>query len=284
MTVINWHSTVVNCFQNVSLKYRAQQTLLLKWTGYRCELLSECIFEISGTTVSPFAPILTPLWIAFRMYLWNIGHNCFIWELTHLLVVNCFQNVSLKYRAQHPYFLCQYAHGCELLSECIFEISGTTFDERCKYMIGLWIAFRMYLWNIGHNDPDDYATNPFVVNCFQNVSLKYRAQQKMFSASLTPGCELLSECIFEISGTTGDPGLHDIDPLWIAFRMYLWNIGHNLDHQYSDSETVVNCFQNVSLKYRAQLLAFCTPTKNSCELLSECIFEISGTTYVWFRW
>gem|GEM_PF-6058234 len=40
------------------------------------------------------------------------------------------------------------------------------------------------------------------VNCFQNVSLKYRTQRSYPTAGMSCGCELLSECIFEIPDTT----------------------------------------------------------------------------------
>ncbi len=222
------------------------------------------------------------MWIAFRMYLWHIGHN--FWFRNHdvFCVVNCFQNVSLTYRAQLPYSVNTCASCCELLSECIFDISGTTLVSGCPDSIKLWIAFRMYLWHIGHNHWEKHNQNPLVVNCFQNVSLTYRAQLFGMGSKQVVCCELLSECIFDISGTTFLLLLNRCKQLWIAFRMYLWHIGHNVVMNIYQIPCVVNCFQNVSLTYRAQPKSGSCNWQCCCELLSECIFDISGTTYQLF--
>ena len=68
-----------------------------------------------------------------------------------IAVVNCSQNVSLKYRKQHKQCMLIAKASCELLSKCIFEIPRTTEDVKATYF---------------------------------------------------DGCELLSKCIFEIPKTT----------------------------------------------------------------------------------
>ena len=168
---------VVDCFQNVSLTYRTQRDTWCRTAARCCGLLSECIFDIPDTTPNICIYFLFLLWIAFRMYLWHTGHNNGSFDNWSRIVVDCFQNVSLTYRTQLKKQCDFIAYGCGLLSECIFDIPDTTLLMVQPLMQQLWIAFRMYLWHTGHNDPPynvDYGT----------------------------GCGLLSECIFDIPDTT----------------------------------------------------------------------------------
>jgi len=72
--------------------------------------------------------------------------------------------------------------------------------------------------------------------------------------------------------------------LWIAFRLYLWNTEHSSAEYENRMFAVVNCFQIVSLKYWAQLNFSSAPLSFSCELLSDCIFEILSTAFAqWYH-
>ena len=138
------------------------------------------------------------LWIAFKLYLWNIEISLILLTPTRKAVVNCFQIVSLKYWNQRtlkpsPTFLC-----CELLSNCIFEILKSADYWQSNHRTRLWIAFKLYLWNIEISTSLKFAAKQIVVNCFQIVSLKYWNQLIFADCSIAPGCELLSNCIFEI--------------------------------------------------------------------------------------
>ena len=129
-----------------------QQHIAENWQiMYCCELLSDCIFEISVNNLDKEVP-------------------------TESGVVNCFQIVSLKYRS-------------------------TTVIEVAIHCVRLWIAFRLYLWNIGQ-------------------------QPILVTKTPVDSCELLSDCIFEIS----------------VNNIYLIK---------DPVDIVVNCFQIVSLKYRS---------------------------------
>ena len=191
------------------------------------------------------------MWFAFRLYLWLIDsqHGC--------RIITCHS-------------------GCDLLSDCIFDllihskINGVTFfysvvicfqivsltywftaDKKRKPAVsGLWFAFRLYLWLIDSQ------------RCFQK-----REWQQC--------CDLLSDCIFDLlihsktcrilaiqsvvicfqivsltywftavyGNATGTPSL------WFAFRLYLWLI---------DSQRTTS-----------------TPTRTDrCDLLSDCIFDL----------
>ena len=130
---------------------------------------------------------------------------------------------------------------------------GHNSSSSFRYDDMLWIAFRLYLWHIGHNDWAIFKNTLHVVNCFQIVSLTYWSQllTKISKSSLC--CELLSDCIFDILVTT-DMLFYSVNQLlWIAFRLYLWHIGHNFCAPIPTGEIVVNCFQIVSLTYWSQL-------------------------------
>ena len=161
-------------------------------------MLSDCIFEILVTALSVGLMYSNGLWIAFRLYLWNIGHSLEQINGKLLKVVNCFQIVSLKYWSQHPVKLHNSLHRCELLSDCIFEILVTAPLLQLGYPTMLWIAFRLYLWNIGHSLFRNWCRFNYVVNCFQIVSLKYWSQLILKLTLSQLCCELLSDCIFEI--------------------------------------------------------------------------------------
>ena len=167
----------------------------------------------------------------------------------------------------------------------------------------LWIAFRLYLWLIEHNHTVlRYVWNT-VVNCFQIVSLTYWTQLKthnyasrnccellsdcifdllnttaQYRALAPSGCELLSDCIFDLLNTTLYVCVTFISLLWIAFRLYLWLIEHNFRQTGWIWQFVVNCFQIVSLTYWTQLSVTECKTPISCELLSDCIFDLLNTT------
>ena len=271
---------VVNCFRFVSLKYWTQLPSghIGKVSG--CELLSICIFEILNTTLSVTGCILIVLWIAFDLYLWNIEHNTRARQYTATHVVNCFRFVSLKYWTQPGISSVTFNSSCELLSICIFEILNTTGFCTAVKVGWLWIAFDLYLWNIEHNDMQEFTWAEIVVNCFRFVSLKYWTQLISIISIYVSSCELLSICIFEILNTTTGNCSNCVFVLWIAFDLYLWNIEHNSILYWSSSLVVVNCFRFVSLKYWTQRGSLGWKERSCCELLSICIFEILNTTEI----
>ena len=189
------------------------------------------------------------MWIAFKLYLWNIEistkHPC----IKPTTVVNCFQIVSLKYWNQQTVADTVTLSCCELLSNCIFEILKSAITYIINHLSQLWIAFKLYLWNIEISSDYKWLANDIVVNCFQIVSLKYWNQRLIQIWIMRFGCELLSNCIFEIlkSALVTDNIKHD--KLWIAFKLYLWNIEISYEIILNRHEWVVNCFQIVSLKY-----------------------------------
>jgi len=80
---VNRLSYVVNCFQIVSLTYRSQPWSIWLSCHSRCELLSDCIFDIPITTKIIFIILYHQLWIAFRLYLWHTDHNSKHWITTN---------------------------------------------------------------------------------------------------------------------------------------------------------------------------------------------------------
>jgi len=141
----------------------------------------------------------------------------------------------------------------------------------------LWIALDLYLWNIEHSFLANYTSMCCVVNCSRFVSLKYWTQLRQMKRELTPSCELLSICIFEILNTANPTLLKGVKRLWIALDLYLWNIEHSESIRALSHNNVVNCSRFVSLKYWTQHNTSLLSFSMCCELLSICIFEILNT-------
>ena len=145
-------------------------------------------------------------------------------------------------------------------------------------MTQLWIALKLYLWNIADIKIGKKQYGEIVVNCSQIVSLKYCWHPKIKWDKVFEGCELLSNCIFEILLTSYGINAVTTFELWIALKLYLWNIADifsDMNHHYV---YVVNCSQIVSLKYCWHPGWTENSTVWSCELLSNCIFEILLTS------
>ena len=168
----------MNCFQIVSLTYWTQQCMQKVYLWRRCELLSDCIFDLLNTATLYRYQHPKSLWIAFRLYLWLIEHSHKSINSTFHYVVNCFQIVSLTYWTQRRTGRGDNLRCCELLSDCIFDLLNTA-DKFCLELNSeLWIAFRLYLWLIEHSERSILFLNYVVVNCFQIVSLTYWTQQR----------------------------------------------------------------------------------------------------------
>ena len=168
-------------------------------------------------------------------------------------VVNCFQIVSLRYWWHHSGAYYRLTKGCELLSDCIFEVLVTPIRFLHPHNVALWIAFRLYLWGIGDTKMYRVAVRASVVNCFQIVSLRYwwHHHSDIHTLNYVVNC-------FQI----------------VSLR-YWWH------HRTKSSSlmNVVNCFQIVSLRYwwHPRMQKQIQPI--SCELLSDCIFEVLVTPY-----
>ena len=272
---------VVNCFQIVSLRYWWHlRHVALEYLS-RCELLSDCIFEVLVTPAVAMPPIRLQLWIAFRLYLWGIGDTKVPFLYSKASVVNCFQIVSLRYWWHLSKEKGASLTRCELLSDCIFEVLVTPICQPFLSMLTLWIAFRLYLWGIGDTHLRCNAGCCWVVNCFQIVSLRYWWHRRPIKSAVFERCELLSDCIFEVL-VTPIPNLNfACVSLWIAFRLYLWGIGDTWIKEHEDSFFVVNCFQIVSLRYWWHLNPPQVFNYMGCELLSDCIFEVLVTPKGW---
>ena len=192
---------VVNCLQNVSLRYYSQWISYICCAICSCELLTKCIFAILFTIDKLFKSFDDVLWIAYKMYLCDIIHNFCLFIFTVRAVVNCLQNVSLRYYSQLSRSPRLFSFSCELLTKCIFAILFTIFLNFYSLFFSLWIAYKMYLCDIIHN---------------------------LFGNGQTSVL------------------------LWIAYKMYLCDIIHNAALLQVKYPLVVNCLQNVSLRYYSQ--------------------------------
>ena len=117
------------------------------------------------------------------------------------------------------------------------------------------------------------------MNCFQIVSLIYWTQLEEINKHNAVSCELLSDCIFDLLNTAIRVNVALAESLWIAFRLYLWFIEHSGFSRLIYWATVVNCFQIVSLIYWTQHYEKTRWSAGSCELLSDCIFDLLNTAF-----
>ena len=166
--------------------------LWIAFKMYLCHIVSNCPSRDQ---------FCAALWIAFKMYLCHIVSNINRRIVFRILVVNCFQNVSLSYRFQFWHYKYILTFCCELLSKCIFVISFPIRYCFCQTVNRCELLSKCIF----------VISFPIVRVCFG----------KMFR------CELLSKCIFVISF----PMRHFIHKrdgmLWIAFKMYLCHIVSN---------------------------------------------------------
>ena len=216
----------------------------------RCDLLTECIFDVWNHKIDKKISLLCVvviclqnvslmcgitsnqinitnwiwLWFAYRMYLWCV-------------------------ESQDNHIITKQKPGCDLLTECIFDVWNhkrcyigmpTFFVVICLQNVSLmcgitrlwgeysvwfrlWFAYRMYLWCV-------------------------ESQERDRTKSLTPCCDLLTECIFDVWNhkcirmeyylllvviclqnvslmcgiTRNGPSIRKHNQLWFAYRMYLW--------------------------------------------------------------
>jgi len=216
-------SSVVNCFQIVSLRYWWHQIIAGQSYSVSCELLSDCIFEVLVTPFMPnsicfyrcellsdciFEVLVTPeegkhvakhvLWIAFRLYLWGIGDTLPSSKARPALSCELLSDCIFEVLVTPGKGRSWGQRSCELLSDCIFEVLVTPGKRQIDCKLLLWIAFRLYLWGIGDTRGKIAEEIVSVVNCFQIVSLRYWWHRRDTSISSSICCELLSDCIFEV--------------------------------------------------------------------------------------
>ena len=142
---------VVICFQIVSLTYWTQLLQQMLQQIIRCDLLSNCIFDVLNTTLLKEFMNCIMLWFAFKLYLWRIEHNRIGFNTFNCSVVICFQIVSLTYWTQQLSIFLESLECCDLLSNCIFDVLNTTAMILPRNKNVLWFAFKLYLWRIEHN-------------------------------------------------------------------------------------------------------------------------------------
>ena len=217
---------VVICFQIVSLTY---------WKTTNWCLLRQGIL----------------LWFAFKLYLWRIEKQLTWHEWPRNdscdLLSNCIFDV-LKNNATYN------TNSCSLVVICFQIVSltywKTTLRATRTNRAPLWFAFKLYLWRI---EKQQYK----------------KFYQRRF------GCDLLSNCIFDVLKNNTSKFLslkflvvicfqivsltywkttylyptNNLSLLWFAFKLYLWRIEKQPAKQINWSFIVVICFQIVSLTY-----------------------------------
>ena len=192
---------VVNSLQIVSLKYWKQYRYARWCLLWRCEFLTNCIFEVLKTVPEDTDKARSWLWIPYKLYLWSIENSIVRILSAITLVVNSLQIVSLKYWKQYEQQKYGLTMSCEFLTNCIFEVLKTVNSRNTIIVKALWIPYKLYLWSIENSFECVRRTRAIVVNSLQIVSLKYWKQLPRAGLRLIRCCEFLTNCIFEVLKT-----------------------------------------------------------------------------------
>ena len=167
---------VVICFQILSLTTFLQSVAMIQPCLMSCDLLSNFIFDNVLTIESPVNRYALVLWFAFKFYLWQRSYNVmlfnytvhllwfafkfYLWQRSYnccgefsrnLIVVICFQILSLTTFLQFKYTIIRFTTSCDLLSNFIFDNVLTMPDYLHLIELPLWFAFKFYLWQRSYN-------------------------------------------------------------------------------------------------------------------------------------
>ena len=218
---------VVICFQIVSLTYW-KTTQVPRYLSDRSVVICFQIVSLTywKTTWQSKYPLTSKLWFAFKLYLWRI-------EKQH-------------WQSQSPIL-----HCCDLLSNCIFDVLKnnrvwwyseetlvvicfqivsltywkTTFKASDKFFEKLWFAFKLYLWRIEKQRTAMlWRSWTLLWFAFKLYLWRIEKQPVNYKTCRFVGCDLLSNCIFDV-------------------------LKNNLYWCASFDAIVVICFQIVSLTY-----------------------------------
>ena len=163
--------------------------------------------------------------------------------------------------------------GCDLLSNFIFDNVLTSNATVAASPCWLWFAFKFYLWQRSYKLIFIFSNLDIVVICFQILSLTTFLQANSGSLLTRFSCDLLSNFIFDNVLTSQAADLWTRTLLWFAFKFYLWQRSYKASPLKRCVPFVVICFQILSLTTFLQdnvVFSFC---ENSCDLLSNFIFD-----------
>ncbi len=148
----------------------------------------------------------------------------------------------------------------------------------------MWIAFKIVLLLMIPNKYTGENKGTVVVNCFQNCTFTYDSQHTEALEQQAYSCELLSKLYFYLWFPTKPNGKHQLDALWIAFKIVLLLMIPNLFTIVLMLPMVVNCFQNCTFTYDSQQVKLKKTLINCCELLSKLYFYLWFPTRICFDW
>ena len=140
---------------------------------------------------------MTPVGRAFKFYLWQRSYKALTWKRHTMIVVICFQILSLTTFLQDYKTGFNVNYSCDLLSNFIFDNVLTSGWLSLSVWIVLWFAFKFYLWQRSYMLGIEYSRCYGVVICFQILSLTTFLQVLLKIAAELVSCDLLSNFIFD---------------------------------------------------------------------------------------
>ena len=301
-------SSVVICFQIVSLTYWKTTlyyaSLLCKWLWFAfklylwriekqlyneawrsmlsCDLLSNCIFDVLKnnakdficfnevvvicfqivsltywkTTRRYFDADAPGLWFAFKLYLWRIEKQHY--SLPYViscrcdLLSNCIFDVLKNNKAYEDSYQINVVICFQIVSLTYWKTTDVNF---INLYIRLWFAFKLYLWRIEKQRPAPrrfyYSGCDLLSNCiFDVLKNNYREYLKVMG-NVVICFQIVSLTYWK---TTQRADIPLVAQLWFAFKLYLWRI-------------------------EKQLYGLCAALFYRCDLLSNCIFDVLKNNY-----
>ena len=212
------------------------------------------------------------MWFAFKFYLWQRSYKLIRLKQQHLMVVICFQILSLTTFLQEPPLTEKAPLCCDLLSNFIFDNVLTSVNSEAITHLLLWFAFKFYLWQRSYKCKAKERNCSTVVICFQILSLTTFLQ--VFSWS-----KLYSEvviCFQILSLTTFLQGIkHNGRELLVVICFQILSLTTFLQEQTGalNLPKVVICFQILSLTTFLQAWINHVCPHDGCDLLSNFIFD-----------
>ena len=165
-----------------------------------CELLSNCIFIRFIDNFRSFAVIRSFVVNCFQIVFLS-GSLTTVWikSIGKFALWIAFKLYFYQVHWQHSAISLIDTNRCELLSNCIFIRFIDNFYSEGFRPSELWIAFKLYFYQVHWQLADHLQLSELVVNCFQIVFL---------SGSLTTNKII-----------TNNP-----PKLWIAFKLYFYQV------------------------------------------------------------
>ena len=199
------------------------------------------------------------LWFAFKLYLWRIEKQHIMIMLAPIIGCDLLSNCIFDVLKNNVNFsLSDRASSCDLLSNCIFDVlknNAAAAEEVLKRVVICFQIVSLTYWKTTHGGIWGYL--PQLWFAFKLYLWRIEKQPEMIRIASFIGCDLLSNCIFDV-------------------------LKNNIINVFPPPTIVVICFQIVSLTYWKTTVWPVELMPHSCDLLSNCIFDVLKNNLIFY--